>query len=146
MQSAQPLADALGENVEKPAQRGRAGDGLNAQHLGHSRVALQPGHAGEFVRATENAAHVTQGHVGGIVGIGTGGRVGQDVAQLLAEAFLVEEVRPDNHPPVDGAAPFVSIRSRTVWSASGRGPENRFGFITASPPDGALLFELNRSG
>src|SRR5271170_3615242 len=47
---------------------------------------------------------------------------------------------------MDGAAFFVSIWSRTVWCASGRGLGSCFGFITSSPPNGAHSFKLNRSG
>lgn len=114
--------------------------------------------AGEHVGAAENAAQITQGHVGGIVSVGTGGVMGQELAQLLSEAFLPEQMGQTVRPPwvvrcwsvklmrMDGTASFVSICSRTVWYASWRGPGACLGFITASPPNGAHSFNLNRSG
>jgi hypothetical protein len=73
-----------------------AGDGFNAQHLGHGGITLEPGHAGELVRAGEDAADTAQRDIGGIVR--------QDFAPLLAKAFLPEKVRPDDEAAVSGEA------------------------------------------
>ena len=72
--------------------------------FGHGRVGLQPRHARELVRAPKDAADITQRDIGGVVSVGTGGIVRQDVPQLLAETFLPEKVRPDNQAAVGGEA------------------------------------------
>jgi hypothetical protein len=88
VQAAQVLAGALVEHPEEPAQRGLAGYHLNPQHLGHCGITLQPGHAGEFVRAAEDAADIAQRDIGGIVSVRTGGVMRQDFAQLLTKALF----------------------------------------------------------
>ncbi len=102
MQPAQNLATLLGEHAKEPTQRGLAGNGFDAQHLGHRRIALQPGHPGKLVRPTQNAADIPQRHVRRIVSIGTGWTVGQHRAQLLAKLLLAQKVRPHNQPAVGG--------------------------------------------
>jgi hypothetical protein len=98
VQPVQSVAGFLTKHVEEPAQGGLTGDGLHAQHLAQGRIALQPSHARELVGAAENAADITQRHVGRIVSVGTGRTMGQDFSQLVAETFLMQKMRPHDHP------------------------------------------------
>lgn len=102
MRPRQPVVTALTERIKEAAQGGLTGHRFNAQDLRDGRVTLPPRHARELVRAAQNAAHITRRHVGRIIGMGTGGGGRQDGAQLVAEAFLMQEMRPHDHAPVSG--------------------------------------------
>jgi hypothetical protein len=97
VQTLQDVARGLAEHSEKPAEGGRAGDGLHPQHLSQGRSALQPRHPAKLVRPRQNASHVTQRQIGGIVGVGTGGLRRQRWAQGLAKLLLLQKMRPDHH-------------------------------------------------
>lgn len=73
---------------------------LGAQHLRHRGTTLQPRHTGEFVRTAQDAADIAQRDIRGVVGVGAGRSVRQDLPQLLAKALLPQKVRPDNQPAV----------------------------------------------
>ena len=102
MQHVQSIACLLTKHVEEPAQGGLAGDGFDAQHLAQRRITLQPSRAGELVRAAENAPDIPQRHIRGIVGVGTGRTVGQDLPQLSAKILLMQKVRPHDHAAMGG--------------------------------------------
>lgn len=119
MRSRQPVVTALTERIKEAAQGGLTGHRFNAQDLRDGRVTLPPRHARELVRAAQNAAHITRRHVGRIIGMGTGGGGRQDGAQLVAEAFLMQEMRPDDEAAVGGEA--------LVGEADTDGRRGRFG-------------------
>ncbi len=70
VQIVQGVAGLLAKHLKEPAQGGLAGDGFDAQHLAQGRIALQPGHPGQFVCAAENAPNVAQRHIGRIICVG----------------------------------------------------------------------------
>ena len=66
------------------------------------RITLQPSHAGELVRAAENAPDISQCHIGRIISVGAGRTVGQDFPQLPAKSLLMQKVRPYDHAAMGG--------------------------------------------
>jgi hypothetical protein len=102
VQTLQSVARRLPEHSEKSTEGGLTGDGLHPQHLRYGRIALQPGHPGQLVHSSQNASHVTQSHIGGIVGVGTGGLMRQRLPQLPAKLLLLQKMRPHNHAAMSG--------------------------------------------
>lgn len=75
--------ERVSERGGKPGARLRIAGGVAAKlaHMPRTAIVIRPrARQLQLVRATKNAAHIAQGHIGRIVSVGTGGIVRQDLA------------------------------------------------------------------
>jgi hypothetical protein len=100
VQTRQRFAGAATALREETRERRLTRDRFDAEHLGHRRIVRQMRDPRQLVRPAEDAADKTQRRVARIIGVGTGRRMRQHRAQLLAQAPLRDKPSPHRQPAV----------------------------------------------